>query len=90
MLLVNVNKEATFGFVMSKKAEYQDNGKKPGAENGKTGKNCYEITTDTFQPVDPMLSLNQYKYFAREHLANNIEISELNGFIVIRYIMSKV
>lgn len=50
--------------------------------NGTDGGNCETFNLNTFNFYNPMQTFNDYKYFVREHLANNIQVSDLNEFLV--------
>lgn len=52
----------------------------PG-ENGIDGKNCPSVAPIPFDAYNPSTTFSNYKYYVREHLANDIQISNLNEFL---------
>lgn len=60
---------------------YDDMGIKLAGKNGTDGKNCYQIGGEIFNFHNPLKSLRQYKYFARSHLNQHVQVYDLAGFL---------
>lgn len=59
---------------------YIDNGIQPSAENGTNPTNCYNPVPKNYV-IHPADTYIKYAYYAREHLANNDQVSDLEEFL---------
>lgn len=54
---------------------------KPDGKNGTDGRNCIPPKIEAKPNYNPLLTLNRYKVYVREHLATNVQVSDLAGFL---------
>lgn len=71
----------TFTSEFNRTTNYNDKGTFPPGEKGKDGGDCTELEVRQLPFYNSLDSLNKFKFYAREHLANNVQVSNISGFL---------
>lgn len=74
-------KNSIFSIFSYKTAMMVDGSTQPPGENGISGINCSNGTSKQFDAYNPAEAFINYTYHAREHLANETQVSDLLGFL---------